>query len=252
MLQPTGTQFPPELVDTIIDFSYTDQSTLAKCSLVSKMWLSTSRLHLFEQVELTSANFSAFLALLNTPHCSILPYVHVVTMSGTGWWDLQTAISSLTVLTRLETLRFVAVTLHHPGPIPVPCFHNLKALDISQATFETFAVLTEVVATFSAIEQLRIDNCGWTSELGGRGGHLAPAPSTLNTVDVGRCAKMPVFQWLVGSPSTLTTVNLSLLRSTELRPAVRYLRELGPSLEHFELTQFLGSWASGKLNSFQW
>ena len=244
MWQLTRTEFPAELVDTIIDFSHSDHCTLAKCSLVSKMWLPTSRLHLFEHVKLTSANFAAFLALFDTVHCSLLPYIHTVTMFGAGWKSLQAAITCLTILKELETLCLVKVTLQPGRPTPISGFHNLKALDMSQAIFETFTHLTGVVASFPFIERLRIDNSEWHSS---PGESLAVAPSTLRAVDIGRCSKTPIFHWLIGSAPDLITVSLSLFRTTEIRPAVQYLRYLGPSLEHLELTQFLGSWASGRV-----
>lgn len=43
----SGVVVPQELVDTIIDNLFDDKEALRMCSLVSRLWLPSSRLHLF-------------------------------------------------------------------------------------------------------------------------------------------------------------------------------------------------------------
>ena len=50
---PATPYLPQELVDHIIDHLHDDRLTLNNCSLVSRAWLPTSRLHLFAKVSLT-------------------------------------------------------------------------------------------------------------------------------------------------------------------------------------------------------
>lgn len=50
---PATPYLPQELVDHIIDHLHDDRLTLNHCSLVSRAWLPTSRLHLFAKVSLT-------------------------------------------------------------------------------------------------------------------------------------------------------------------------------------------------------
>lgn len=45
-------KFPPELFDNIIDFLHDDITTLRVCSLVSREWVASSRLHIFRNVNL--------------------------------------------------------------------------------------------------------------------------------------------------------------------------------------------------------
>ena len=62
-------EFPRRfLIYLIIDYSYSDQPTLAACSLVYKAWLSSTRYHLFSTVNLSreSMYLFAFLELLES------------------------------------------------------------------------------------------------------------------------------------------------------------------------------------------
>ena len=56
MLQaPHGPDLPQELYEVIIDYLYDDKASLASCSLVSKAWIPTARLHLFRTIRHTLA-----------------------------------------------------------------------------------------------------------------------------------------------------------------------------------------------------
>ena len=46
----TGSMFPNELIDNIVDCLKDDFSTLKNTCLVSKQWLPRSRLHLFRNI----------------------------------------------------------------------------------------------------------------------------------------------------------------------------------------------------------
>ena len=63
--------FPQELINTIIDYHFHDQPTLAACGLVCKAWLPASRYHLFHTLKLVDENWDTFLDLIQIYHARV-------------------------------------------------------------------------------------------------------------------------------------------------------------------------------------
>jgi hypothetical protein len=245
MSRRENTTVPPEIVDAIIDHCHTDRPTLASCSLVSRTWLTTSRFHLFEHPTLTSTNCDDFLALLDTPRCTVKSQVRAVTMFGTGWRHLAQAIARVVALETLTALHLLGLALEFLQPFPILPNPALKTLRMAGNRLGSFRQLSNFVALFSSIEVLELHDTEWRSDATTAAFH-GPPPN-LRTVKLGRCpTKVPIFDWLCESASQVDTLRLTLSRTTELRPAVRYLRSLGASLKHLELTHFLEGWATGE------
>ncbi|TFY63909.1 hypothetical protein EVJ58_g2969 [Rhodofomes roseus] len=58
---------PPELVEHIIDFNFSDRPSLFACSLVARAWVPATRLHLFTSLNLSTARrILAFADILRT------------------------------------------------------------------------------------------------------------------------------------------------------------------------------------------
>ncbi|KAK0235852.1 hypothetical protein EDD85DRAFT_953725 [Armillaria nabsnona] len=79
---------PGEIVDAIIDECHTDLHTLVSCSLVSKQWFASSRYHLFSTIELSSKDSKTFSKLLESPLCTITPYLNEISFhvqDGASW-----------------------------------------------------------------------------------------------------------------------------------------------------------------------
>jgi hypothetical protein len=232
--QPPRTKVPPELIDTIIDFCHSDPRTLARCALVAKAWLPSSRLHLFESTRLRYANFERFLALCRSAYCSFLPYIRDVTMLGRGWKLIRSSIASLDILEALDALHLLDIGyIPNGSAISRVALPSLKTLDISECHFEWLVDLTRFIASFPTIERLRVYNSRWRSS---PVQSLRSVPSTLHSVEIWTSKSQDVLDWLVHSAAMVKTF------STHIGPAgvlgtTNFLRYLGPSLENFELTQ---------------
>jgi hypothetical protein len=72
------TRLPPELTDYIIDFLHSDRKELAKCALVHRSWIPSSRLHLFEVLYVTRRNVSTFIDLLYSNYSTIEKYAYTL------------------------------------------------------------------------------------------------------------------------------------------------------------------------------
>ena len=55
MSDPSGTYFPPEILDFVIDLLRDEPQALKKCSLVSESWIPRTRKHLFATVKFQSS-----------------------------------------------------------------------------------------------------------------------------------------------------------------------------------------------------
>ncbi|TCD65524.1 hypothetical protein EIP91_002532 [Steccherinum ochraceum] len=67
----------PELIDCIIDHLHDDRRSLKQCSLVAKLWLNSSYLHLFRSQHLARGkhDFEVFLRHLMAPSCRLRFYL---------------------------------------------------------------------------------------------------------------------------------------------------------------------------------
>jgi hypothetical protein len=80
--KPRLPTLPPEVIDMVIDFLHSDKRSLAACSLTCKMWLSSSRFHLFSKVLLSTKNrISSFAALFEKSFNSVAPFVQHLIIS---------------------------------------------------------------------------------------------------------------------------------------------------------------------------
>ncbi|KAI0782947.1 hypothetical protein C8Q75DRAFT_488679 [Abortiporus biennis] len=86
-----STSLYPELVDIVMDHLYNDKTSLSRCSLVCRSWLSSCRFHLFSTmsvyhtfpVSTRSEGFHAFNTVLSTPS-GIGPFIRNLTLTGTS------------------------------------------------------------------------------------------------------------------------------------------------------------------------
>ncbi|KAH9833553.1 uncharacterized protein C8Q71DRAFT_189269 [Rhodofomes roseus] len=101
-------RLPQELYDCnmIIDFSFDEPSTLVACSLVSRTWLPSSRMHIFSYIEITlPVDISAFLAITSSEllDASRIPLL-VRDLLVVGWNHYEPELYNVGLDTRLPGL----------------------------------------------------------------------------------------------------------------------------------------------------
>jgi hypothetical protein len=103
------TQLPQELVEAILDHLADDLRSLKACSLVSRIWLSRSRFHLFETCRLMSNTISDFCKVPRSPGCTFLPYIrHINALNGP--WEDDDGDANAVDLRRLTGVRTVTIS----------------------------------------------------------------------------------------------------------------------------------------------
>ncbi|KAJ7207456.1 hypothetical protein GGX14DRAFT_455538 [Mycena pura] len=82
--------FPRELADEIIDHLAGDSNSLKACSMIGRVWIPRSRLHLFESWKcvLLPRNIRGFHEILQSPYgCSFLPLLRSVKATRYCWHE---------------------------------------------------------------------------------------------------------------------------------------------------------------------
>ena len=101
-------EFPPELVDRIIDFLHDEPRALTACSLVARSWTPASRYHRFDTIKLISnKDWTKFDRLIEISP-SMVQYIRHATISVTGGQPAS-RISAYTSFTSLEDITISGV-----------------------------------------------------------------------------------------------------------------------------------------------
>lgn len=207
---------PAETVDAIVDFLRADQTSIINCSTVCSKWLPAARYHLFFEVTIHPCNLDAFLSLLQSqsPHGTILPYIHRVVLTDIVWSHLDSR-------SRTNILEYCA---------------QFKELMIYQVLFKSFIHVIEVISAFRSLEVLTLDKTWWGSD---RGGDEVTVVSTsllhLRTLYVRDCNKSDVLEWLLRLHEStrvpaLQNLNLGIVVPVHFSSIGSFLRRLGSSL----------------------
>jgi hypothetical protein len=150
---------PPELYEQVADHLWSNTQLLAACGLASRQWLPASRRHLYEMVALDPSNANLFLDLVVSPHCTILPFIHQLSLEeGWGRYSCEEKWLSIgiprTQGSRIPSLR--NMTWEALGPEAqkdlLTTFEGLTELEIHYADFETFRHFVFVLCAFPKLK----------------------------------------------------------------------------------------------------
>lgn len=170
-------ELPPELLDIIIDYGYSDRRMLATCALVCKAWLQSSRYHLFRTTVIRGNpgnDLKHFIDLLDSElntfgdhiqHLTLceydrLPQDPIEPQDGRPviWTAIahhtlclvcMPSVTSLTISTDrlLVHRRFIKTPLHS-------LFPNVRDLAVKGVRFESSAQLMETISSFLCLERI--------------------------------------------------------------------------------------------------
>ena len=135
----TQAKFPSELFDVVIDFLHNDLKTLRACSLVSRAWVASSRLHIFRNVT-----------------------IHHCTRKGTSSSDCHRLFdivsNSAGISSFVKHLQTHGDLATGHGVDPEPCFPPLLRILASLRTLHILPAPTQnstVVVTNAAVESIK-------------------------------------------------------------------------------------------------
>ena len=161
-------EFPPEVIDIILDFLHSDKVTLTACSLTSTAWRPTSQYHLFHEIEFTPPDFQSFLDDADNLKSNIPTLVRRLIIRASGSWTIAAMriklikpnVSHLTkYLQGLESLILYDI---HWNAIStevkqlLSCPKNLKTLELRHVGFESVRETIMFICSFPSLENLYI------------------------------------------------------------------------------------------------
>ena len=161
-----SSSLPPEIYDLIVDDLHDEPTTLKKCSVVSKSWVSRARKHLFVHVEFHASKFHVELWKKTFPDPSNSPAHHTRTLSiygvpattlayvGAGDW-----IRSFNNVVHLRVERLDQASL-------VP-FHGLSATVRSLRLTYTTTEIFPFICSFPLLKDLAVVGIHYENGIGG-------------------------------------------------------------------------------------
>ncbi|KAJ7856637.1 hypothetical protein B0H14DRAFT_2752277 [Mycena olivaceomarginata] len=162
LLRTMTTNLPQELLDVIIDHLAGDSSSLKACSLASCAWVPRTRLYLFEICSLTSATVFSFSVILRSPHCTFLPHIRSIHVSGDvpnstphntfdepAFWWTSTASQLIFNRTHEEVAKLAHTSI-------LTAFPYLTRLSLTNVPMPTVVQLVDTIALFLSLEELHL------------------------------------------------------------------------------------------------
>ncbi|TDL19489.1 hypothetical protein BD410DRAFT_900190 [Rickenella mellea] len=235
----------PELADVIIDYLHDDRPALCSCGLVCRSWLPTSRFHLFSTVQLCHIDIGTGLPLICSPGSTIPPYVrHLELEEGRRdnprWVKKALLSKSLPKFCALESLVLAHIDWADLMSVPSPrdrliCFSRcLNHLALEYVEFETMNQVLDLFSAAPSLEKLSLASveCEIQDVPQIRINPFTPKEIAL----AGGSLTIPLIDWLCLQPMpSVQTLNLAFIDMEQMPAISRYLKILGPKLEHLGL-----------------
>ncbi|KAJ7457785.1 hypothetical protein FB451DRAFT_588765 [Mycena latifolia] len=243
--------FPAELHDLIVDHLHEQRQALGVCGLVCKVWLRSSRHHLFESVTLHDHNWEGFLRLSDSSLATFTQSIQSLSISrGLDDQDRGTAFSEmiirLPILPALKHLRLSYVDWTGVSDTTVDAvlrvFGHITRLDIHLISFGTPHQMAGFVSRFSHLEEISLYP-GFLHGNAAAQPHLR-APSVPRNLRTVRFRAAPhsgdassFISWLQadGHPPAIRSLELGMLAATALPSLGDLIRTLGTELRDLNL-----------------
>ncbi|KAJ7032907.1 hypothetical protein C8F04DRAFT_639918 [Mycena alexandri] len=246
--------FPAELQDQIIDCLHDEKHTLGTCGLVSKIWLRSSRHHLFALVTLRDQTWEALIPLLNSPLATFTHSIRSLAISQTVELDMtSTALLDHIIprLPRLPAVRCLRLSnLAWEGLTAVTAdyltalFATITELDLQMVVFRDPHQLAVLVSRFPCLEKTSLRPIFLDDSAEAQVSHPPEIPRGLTHVRlnfISNSTDDPLKEthlWLEGtssSPSPVRTLEVGLVAAQSLPSLGKLLHVLGPQLHDLDI-----------------
>jgi hypothetical protein len=236
----------PELIDLIVDFAHDDRSILLNCSLVSGVFLLSSRFHLFERLHLRHLQWTHFFNLLESPLSTITHIRYMILDFEYNHADLHSIFIRLQGL-GLHSILLARMQIENSINLDwdITGFTGLKTLTITRGYFPNPSYMFDIALKFKSVEHLRILQPNFNRTLARTSAPDRHLSVTCNfTVPLWRILELhfwapasETFIWLTMQPGLLALQNIAMtgLYSEDFVSAGKFLRSLGPRLNYLEL-----------------
>jgi len=235
---------PQEICDNILDHLWDDRETLKICSLASRAWLNTTRLHIFRTVHIPSAgDYKSFKELLDhSPE--IGPCVRELCL-GACVNDPE-VLTMLLVMNNVEDLKIRQWdTSNMADEIrrdPAAYLRSLKRLHLVNVQSEK-EDLPRIICACPSLSTLDMSHVFWQTRIPlpaleepAKSAMVPPRPIAIEELSV-EVSSIAVLLWLLEGPLSLCLRRLTLLRFDRVHTT--YIRRLldgsAEALEHLSI-----------------
>jgi hypothetical protein len=152
-------RIPPEISDELMHLCCVDTSALKNFGLVCKSWLPASRYHLYMTTTIYPRNCLAFFKLLQSPFCTIRPFICHLEIEDLA----NTVVQTFSDPVALEAVRTLRLRNINWGALELGAkegfwssFRGVKELGLSRVSFEKFDDFIELINSFPALERMSL------------------------------------------------------------------------------------------------
>ncbi|KII90555.1 hypothetical protein PLICRDRAFT_697092 [Plicaturopsis crispa FD-325 SS-3] len=252
---------PPELWDAVIhSVSVDDYQTLAACAAVCKEWLPASRSTLFQRdlcsgarrsCTLDSSSIEVLAALLESPACTIFPYISSLSIRMISSESFWLFLPKLTTLRSVRSLHFDQFSMRRPSVDARSAMQligeSVRGLKLEFAAFEDMDHLVDFLASFPVLEELYLRRVRFSLDPGPVDQDFVallaarhPLPLTLHTLRLpsGTSAILSVITSMVSSHEHMPHIRKLIAELRDYESALctlEFMSSLAAVLEHLRV-----------------
>jgi hypothetical protein len=145
-----------EITECILDFLHDDVKALKNCSLVCKLWLPTTRFHLFRSLTITPGNFFQLSSPRESTLCNVIMDLRLERLKL--WKLTEDYLERIAKLTALRSLVLVRVDICRLSPAALEILKvvDLRRLYFAGARTDNIDELMQIPCAFSSLESLSL------------------------------------------------------------------------------------------------
>ncbi|KAJ7343837.1 hypothetical protein DFH08DRAFT_215242 [Mycena albidolilacea] len=243
--------FPRELADEIIDLLAGDSNSLKACSMIGRVWIPRSRLHLFESWKcvLLPKNIRGFHEILQSPYgCSFLPLIRSVKATRYCWHHNDRYFDDIAADLRVVPVHTLELKLNgvvNAGNVNrffcegfAAAFPHITRLVLTCSFDGQPAPLIDMICLSPALQELHIclETSGFEPQTAKPLASAVP-PRGLRILRLsGVYTAEPILEWLYEFNHLPNVESLTLPWRIRTKPIVNAaFQQLGESLYHLSL-----------------
>jgi hypothetical protein len=233
---------PMELSGHIIQYLQDDMTSMIRCGLVCRTWLTISRPHVFREICLDNQNTDEFASLIMHSMSTIPPSVQKLELVPSPPPDPRWLRRLVPFLGYLADVSFLHVenvdwsALHSNSRMNfVSTFNTLTELYLGNITFVELSEVETLISSFPLLESLSLSQVSWTSSQSAGSSHRLP-PS-LKKLTLLSTKIHPILSWILShdQPHLIKDLGLKTIEAADTEAIRQYMVTLGPRLEAITL-----------------
>jgi hypothetical protein len=230
-------EVPTEIIEHIINHLIDDRDSLKACTLVSRQWLPTSRLHFIPSIRVNRENHEELLGLLDTPYSLIACWVRELDIAAYRHQPYDWLDKSLPTLAahfgQITSVKFRGIIWNRLQPESQGYLHTAfrrsKQLEFWSCRFSSLAEIVENICSFPILEGLRCNICSCAPGDTPISVNLKISPYFKDLV-ISDVDRLPLFSWLESQRPPLENLTVGTISTKTSDGVNSFFALVGPSL----------------------